>query len=785
MSQGDANKNFRIGPWLVQPDLNRLSDGDQVVTLEPRVMGVLVYLASRPGKIFSADKLLDTIWHGRAHADNTIYQAVAHLRKALDDDVHDPRFIETIAKKGYRLICPVMPAAADGDVPKSAIPSPSGWQPGRRSLAIFTGRTFSFAGIGLLTVVMLYLVLDNYVLEKAPSETAEELTQDSIPAPVEVDKSIAVLPFRNRSALAEDAYFVDGIQDDILTHLARLSFLQKVISRTSMEQYRETTKSMRQIGQELGVATILEGGVQRAGGRVRINVQLIDATTDEHLWVETYDRQLTVENIFAIQSEIATAIVDALQATLSAEERERLAAVPTENMKALEYYFLGKDRTEKRTTSALAEAIDYFQAAIDLDPNFALAYAHLAYAIHRRRATVGLSWDEESPKVKALALKALELDDRLGEAYAILGLLDTGWNNPESEAAFQRGIELNPNSVMAYHSYCARLNILGRHAEALSMCERALELDPLSPVVNRLRGHVLANVGRLRDAESQFRRVIEIDPGFPGGYAAMGGMYRYSYAQLGEAVRWYRQAIELDPGSPRRLASLGRMYLDLGDPEQAEYWVTRAINLDPANIHSNFGMSALNLYRGDDAAATEFARKSFKGGSQLALILIRDHELRAGRYADARALYEENYPELLHGEKPEINAWNIGPAINLALVLSRIDEQKRANLLLNLALQYIGTETGLAGAQIYALQGEKTKALASLRQAIEMDRWVWEAWGAWWYYAEHSPNLDSIRNEPEFQSMMAEIRADMAEQLAQLQEWVANGEFAPILKSLN
>ena len=199
-------------------------------------------------------------------------------------------------------------------------------------------------------------------------------------------------------------------------------------------------------------------------------------------------------------------------------------------------------------------------------------------------------------------------------------------------------------------------------------------------------------------------------------------------------------------------------------------------------------MSALNLYRGDDAAAAEFARKSFTGGMELALITIRDHELRAGRYAEARALYEEHYPELLHDEKPEINPGKIQLAIDVALVLSKIDEQERANLLLNLALQSIGTRSGVAGAQIYALQGEKTKALASLRQAMDKDWWVWMLWGAggaWWYYAEHSPNLDSIRNEPEFQSMMAEIRADMAEQLAQLQEWDANGELAPIPKSLN
>ena len=222
------------------------------------------------------------------------------------------------------------------------------------SVTHLTGRKFDFAIIGLMAVAILYLVLDNYVLDKAPSEIADEVAQESIAAPAESDKSIAVLPFRNRSAVPEDAYFVDGIHDDILTQLAKLSSLDKVISRTSMEQYRETTKPMPQIGRELGVATILEGGVQRAGDRVRINVQLIDAGADEHLWAETYERQLTVENIFAIQSEIPTAIVEELRATLSVEEREYLAAVPTDNMAALESYFLGKERLEKRTTSALA-----------------------------------------------------------------------------------------------------------------------------------------------------------------------------------------------------------------------------------------------------------------------------------------------------------------------------------------------------------------------------------------------------------------------------------------------
>ncbi len=661
------------------------------------------------------------------------------------------------------------------------------------SVTHHTGRKLDFAIIGLMAVAILYLVLDNYVLDKAPSEIADEVAQESITAPADSDKSIAVLPFRNRSAVAEDAYFVDGIHNDILTQLAKLSSLDKVISRTSMEQYRETTKPMPQIGQELGVGIILEGGVQRAGDRVRINVQLIDAATDEHLWAESYDRQLTVENIFAIQSEIATAIVEALKATLSAEERDSLAAVPTENMAALEKYFLGKERLEKRTTSAFAEAIDYFQTAIDLDPNFALAYVGLANGYTLQAEYAGLSFAEELPKAKAMVLKALDLDDRLGEAYAVLGLIETGTNNSAAEAAFQRGIALNPGSVNAYFWYCLLLgDYSGRYAEALPLCERALELDPLSAIVKANHGVILGAVGRPEEAQSQYRRVIEINPGFAFAYELLGDAYWNANAQLDEAVRWYRQAIELDPGTIRRLAWLGEIYLDLGDPDQAEYWYSRAINRGPADASANFGMSSLNLYRGDYAAASEYARKAFESGGvavwSINLTPIRDHELRAGRYADARAFYDENYPVFLNDEKPEITFLNYRPAIDLALVLSRTGEQERANLLLNLALQYIRTVPtesfwysgyGIADVQIYALQGDNRKALSSLRQAID------KGWRArWWHDLKHDLNLESIRDEPEFQAMVKEIEADMAEQLARVREWDANGELAPIPKSL-
>ena len=230
-----------------------------------------------------------------------------------------------------------------------------------QSISDETGRK-----INILTIVLLVLAIAVVGLDRLLPETVAVVDAPMIepvdaaaenPAP---DRSIAVLPFANRSAREEDSFFVDGIHDDILTQLAHIGSLT-VISRTSVEKFRDTSHSMKEIGEVLGVRSILEGGVQRAGNRVRINMQLIDVATDDHLWAETYDRELTTANIFGIQSEISTAVADALKATLSLEERVKLSAVPTENLAALEAYFLGKQSLAKRTGKSLEDAVRHFE----------------------------------------------------------------------------------------------------------------------------------------------------------------------------------------------------------------------------------------------------------------------------------------------------------------------------------------------------------------------------------------------------------------------------------------
>ena len=344
------------------------------------------------------------------------------------------------------------------------------------SVTRVTGRKLDFFIIAALSLALVFVVIDQYVLEEpAPAaEVSENL------------RSIAVLPFTNRSAEEENAaFFADGVHDELLTRLSKIGDL-KVISRTSVMEYRDTTKNMRQIGDELGVGSILEGGVQRAGDRVRINVQLIDAQTDEHLWAEIYERELNTTNIFSIQSEISIAIAKALRATLTPDEQERLAAVPTASMKALEAYFLGVQLVKRRGTESLLASMDYFQTAIDLDPDFALAYSGLAEAWlelpNYKPNTDSVLVRSES---EAATRKAVSLDPNSPAALATLGWLRLLYNYDwaGAEEAFRHALDVAPTNVNALHWLSHLLSWQGKHEEAIEFAERALEVDPLSLLI--------------------------------------------------------------------------------------------------------------------------------------------------------------------------------------------------------------------------------------------------------------------------------------------------------------
>ncbi|MGD8920437.1 MAG: hypothetical protein PVH90_06405, partial [Gammaproteobacteria bacterium] len=374
-----------------------------------------------------------------------------------------------------------------------------------QSITPQTGRKISILTVVLLVVAIAIVAIDRLIPESAmPVATKAVETSQSPPAPDPAqlaaekfapppDRSVAVLPFANRSAREEDAYFVDGIHDDILTQLARIGSLT-VISRTSVEKFRDSSQSIREIGDILGVKTVLEGGVQRAGDRVRINVQLIDVVTDAHLWAETYDRELTTSNIFAIQSEISQSIAESLKATLSPEEKAQIETAQTGNMAALEAYFLGRQAMARRTSASLAEAERQFKKAIELDPGYALAYVALADTYALQTGYSGLPQSEYESLAGPLVEKALAINDRLGEAYISLA----GFSDPDEaakEAHYRKGISLAPGYVSGYHWYGTFLGRTGRPEEALVQLEEAARLDPLSAIVRVSMGGVNERLG--------------------------------------------------------------------------------------------------------------------------------------------------------------------------------------------------------------------------------------------------------------------------------------------------
>src|SRR5256714_1645321 len=327
-------------------------------------------------------------------------------------------------------------------------------------------------------------------------------------------KSIAVLPFDNLSRDPDNAFFAEGVQDEILTRLAKVADL-KVIARTSTQKFKSAPENLPDIAKQLGALNILEGSVQKANDQVRVTVQLINAMTNSHLWAEIYDRKLT--DIFAVESDIAKAIADQLQAKLSGSEKQMMAAQPTTDTEAYELYHKGKSLWEKRSGDNIPKAIAFYEQAIPRDPNYALAYAGLASAHILSPFYTGADRREASSKAKEAALKALRLDPNLAEAHLALGKvlffseIDLAGANHE----YKRAIELKPNDAAAHHWFGNdTLAALGRFEEAIAEGKRAIELDPLSPVINADFGATLYYADRYDESVRQLRKTLEIDPTF-------------------------------------------------------------------------------------------------------------------------------------------------------------------------------------------------------------------------------------------------------------------------------
>jgi len=421
-------------------------------------------------------------------------------------------------------------------------------------------------------------------------------------------KSIAVLPFDNLSRDPENAYFSEGIQDEILTRLAKTAEL-KVISRTSTQRFKSSPDNLPQIAQQLGVENILEGSVQKPGDQVRVNVQLIHAATDTHLWAETYDRKLT--DVFAVESEIAKAIAERLKANLTGTAEHVLASRPTENPEAHQLYMKGRYFWNKRTTENLKKAIDYFEQAIGKDPAYALAYSGLADVHAVLPYYAATPPKDDAQKALAAARKAVELDESLAEAHTSLAnALVLNLQFSASLPEFERAIEQNPNYATAHHWYGEQLQNEGQFDEAVAELRRAQELDPLSLVINCVLGSTLAVAGRNDEAMKQLRKTMEMDPTFDLTPWFLGQVYE-DKGQLVEAITQYEKATQLNP-DPAVQASLARAYALAGRKQEARKILESLTTASRQRYIPAYSLAVIYLSLGDKEETLRLLEKSYE-----------------------------------------------------------------------------------------------------------------------------------------------------------------------------
>ncbi len=592
------------------------------------------------------------------------------------------------------------------------------------------------------------------------------------PSVADARPSIAVLPFENRSRLDDDTFFVDGIHDDILTQLSKVSAL-KVISRTSVDKFRDTKLSTKEIAGQLGVSSILEGGVQRAGDRVRINVQLIDAASDAHLWAESYDRELTAANIFAIQSEVAAKIAGALKATLTASEKARVEAVPTQSLEAWENYQLGRQRLAKRTSTGLIEAERYFRKAIELDPDFALAHSGLADSLTLRLGYTDAPRAATLERAQSAVDAALKLDPGLADAWASAGLIEN-WRDhrDREEEMYSRAIDLNPNHVMARMWYGQSLLGGARIEEGVAQLEQAARLDPLSAIVRSNLGDALVRQGRFREAASQYRKAIEIDPLMPSPYSDLADLAAYAGNDFAAAVPLAEKAKALDPDNPNMAIGLVKLHWEMGDDAAFGLALRQAGQRWPDDLTVLVWLALRELQRRDLDGASERARRLLEldphdQGGPVVLGIV---DYRQQRYAAAAERFRQAYAELFATPAPKIDDRNIFLATSVVPILQALGDHDRANALLDgvdAALRKM-PQLGNSGyapsdAAVLALRGRKREALEALRSDQQAG---WR--GMWLWYRDIDPAFDSIRGEPEFMSIFADIERDMARQRAEL-----------------
>jgi TolB-like protein/DNA-binding winged helix-turn-helix (wHTH) protein/Tfp pilus assembly protein PilF len=576
---------------------------------------VLSVLLENPGEIVTRDELRTRLWPSDTFVDfdHGLNNAVMRLREVLGDSSENPRFVETIPRRGYRFIAPVagslLPAAStiqpheeSGQVPvEVAKPEPVEMPAEVRSKPAdrpwpSTGR-LAVVGAGILLACLLGAAAF-YRYHRAAIASAQS-------------KSLIVLPLENLSGDKDQDYFADGMTDDLIANLAKIHSL-RVISRSTAMSYKGTHKPLSQIASELNVDAVVEGTVLRVGDRVRITAELVQVSTDRHLWADTYESQLG--DILALQNRVSSAIVNEIRINLTPADVERLAKTPAVAPEAYENYLKGRYYWNKRSDENLTRAIGYFEEATHQAPNYSLAYAGLAdcYAIISAEIFGTMSASKAAPKAKAAALHALELDPTLAEAETSLATVrfNYDWDWSGAAAGFDKAIKDNPAYATAYQRYSLYLMAMGRTEDSVEQINKARELDPLSISINFSLGWRFYMARQYDRAIQQLRNTLEMDPSYELPHLVLG----LSYAQKGDfsrALPELRKAVELSHGTPLMVSALATASARSGNKDEAEKLLADLISESKKQYVSPYYFALVYVGLGQRDRAIDFLEQAF------------------------------------------------------------------------------------------------------------------------------------------------------------------------------
>jgi len=546
----------RFGGFELNLQTGELFKRGRKIRLQIQSFLILRSLLERPGEVVSREELRRKLWPSGIFVDFEVgvNTAINRLRNVLDDSPEEPRFIETLPRRGYRFIAPLERGGQDRILPR----------------------------IG----------------------------------------SLAVLPLENLTGDVAQEYFVDGMTDALITRLAQIGAL-RVISRMSAMYYKGTHKKLPEIARELNVDAVVEGTVARSGSHVRVSAQLVDARTDQHLWARQYERELT--DILRLQADVASAVAHEIQVTLTPQEQARLTLTHPVDREAYEAFLRGRFFWNKRTEEGLKKGMEYFQQSVEKDPSYALAHAGLADS-YSMLAFWGLAAPREvSPKAKAAADKALEIDENFGEGHAARGWVqftyDWSWTAAEKE--LRRAIELNPGYATAHQWYSHLLVYQGRHAEAFMEVRRTLELDPLSQVMNASSAFVCLLARRFDEAIERSRKTIELHPDFPAPHLWLGWAYTEA-GRLDEAVDQHKSAVKISAGAARFLSGLGHGYAVAGKTAGARRTLAKLEKMARARYVSAYDFAVVHAGLRDKQKLFSWLEKGYKERSTWLCLLKGD-----------------------------------------------------------------------------------------------------------------------------------------------------------------